>query len=160
MKRKRNKSSVTKKRAVPVKEPSTGPAPIDRRYAAALARGKIIRKKLMAAEGGAVSVAKAARLLGISKTAVLKRWQTYRLVGWSDGKNMHFPVWQFRDGKLLPGIKELLQIFRSDEQWRVLMYFLGNRESLKGERPLDLLRRGEASRAIEHATDYAQDGTW
>jgi hypothetical protein len=148
------------KRTSTAESQAVGTKALDPRYAAALARGAILRKKIAAAEGGSISPAKAAQVLGISETAVLKRWRDHRLVGWSDGKSIHFPVWQFSGNKLRPGIVETLQIFRSDEQWRVLMYFLANRESLNGERPLDLLRRGEASKVIEHAASYAQDGIW
>ena len=46
------------------------------------------------------------------------------------------------------------------QEWRVLLYFLGNRHSLANERPLDLLRRGESEKVIRHATDYAQANEW
>lgn len=127
---------------------------------AAYARGKIAREKMSLAEGGWISAAKAARLLGISVPKVLNRWRCHRLIGWPNGKAVRFPAWQFTDGKLLPGIVEVLQIFRSNDWWRIMLYFLGRRRSLANERPLDLLRRGESAKVIKHATDYAQDNEW
>lgn len=94
------------------------------RLAAALVRGERLRKKMSGAEGGAISSAETSRLLGIRETAVLKRWHRHRLIGWTKKTRTFFPVWQFSGGKLLPGIEEVLKIFRSDDHWRVLAYFL------------------------------------
>jgi hypothetical protein len=128
--------------------------------AAALARGKIARKKMAAAEGGSISCQAAAKLLGISAASVVLRWRAYRMVGWTEGNVLRIPVWQFCEGKLLKGVEEILQIFHSDDQWRVVRYFLGKRRSLATECPLDLLRRGESAKVIKHATDYSQDNSW
>lgn len=86
--------------------------------------------------------------------------QQARIIGWTEGKALRIPVWQFREGKLLKGVVEILQIFHSDDQWRVVRYFLGNRRSLAEERPLDLLRRGESAKVVKHATDYSRDNEW
>ena len=128
-------------------------------YAAAVARGVIARNKLAAAEGGSITSQAAAKLLGISATTVVRRWRAYRLVGWREGKVLRIPVWQFK-GTLLKGVEEILQIFHSDDEWRVLLYFLANRRSLAKARPLDLLRRGESAKVIKHATDYSMDNEW
>lgn len=76
------------------------------------------------------------------------------------GRDLHFPVWQFHKGKLLPGIEKVLRIFRSDEQWRVMLYFLANRHSLAMQRPLDLLRRGESDKVVSHATIHLEEHNW
>ena len=102
------------------KKPS-GPAgapKIEPPFAAAIARGEIVRQKLAGDEGGSVSGAQAARLLGISKATVLRRWQRHRMVGWREGKAIRFPVWQFAGSRILEGIEEVLAIFESDDQWR------------------------------------------
>jgi len=112
------------------------------------------------AEGGWISAAKAARLLGISVPKVLNRWRCHRLIGWPSGKAVRFPAWQFTDSKLLPGIEGVLQIFRSKDSWRIVLCFFERRRSLANERPLDLLRRGESDKVLRHAADYAQDNEW
>ena len=111
-------------------------------------------------EGGSMSAEDAAQLLRISVSKLLYRWRCHRLIAWQRGEAIRFPVWQFKDGKLLPGVEEVLQIFQSDDQWRIMLYFLVNRRSLAKERPLDLLRRGESVRVIKHATDYAIEDEW
>jgi hypothetical protein len=133
---------------------------LDPRYAAALARGVIAKKKMAASEGGAISPARAARVLGVTERSVIKRWCAFRIIAWRDEKGMHFPVWQFRNGKLLTGVESVLKVFRSDDQWRLMLYFLGARRSLNRERPLDLLRRGEAAKVVSHAKALAEDGSW
>jgi hypothetical protein len=112
------------------------------------------------AEGGAISADKAGRLLHIATSTVLKRWHNGRLIAWTESEAPWFPVWQFRRGKVLPGIEALLRVFRSLDQWRVVVYFLCTRLSLGSKRPLDLLRLGETKRVIEHAKAHAEANTW
>lgn len=145
----------------PTTPSSPGGAPqMDPRLAAALARGEMVRQQLAVAEGGSISTAQAARLLGASKATALRRWRTHRLVGWRQGKAVRFPVWQFAGDKLLPGIEEVLQVFQSSDHWRVMVYFLGNRRSLAGRRPLDLLREGKVAEVMAHAKVYEVENTW
>ncbi|HZR19086.1 MAG TPA: hypothetical protein VFE51_17495 [Verrucomicrobiae bacterium] len=112
------------------------------------------------AEGGAVSSADAARLLGVSEKTVLNRWRHHRLVGWKKRTQVFFPVWQFRDGQPLPGVEEILGIFSSDDHWRIMGYFLLNRLSLGEQRPLDLLREGKVALVIQHAKAYGKEDLW
>ena len=61
---------------------------------------------------------------------------------------------------MLEGIEDILRIIDSDDHWRLLFYFLSNRYSLAGRRPLDLLREGNVAEVIEHAKTYAADNSW
>ncbi|MGH7967213.1 MAG: excisionase family DNA-binding protein, partial [Limisphaerales bacterium] len=124
------------------------------------ALGEVVRQKLAADEGGSISTAQAARLVGVSKTTVLRRWSNHRLVAWKHGRAVRVPVWQFAGHKMLNGIEETLQIFVSNDQWRVMRYFLGKRLSLRDRSPLDLLRVGKVAAVIAHAKAYAADNTW
>lgn len=141
-------------------KPVTSAADLDPRLAAALARGEITRQKLSDDEGGSISTAQTGQLLGISRETALRRWRAHRLVGWQRGKTIRFPVWQFSGSKTLDGIEAILQVFRSNDQWRVMLYFLAPRHSLGGRRPLDLLREGQATKVIEHAQAYFVDNSW
>jgi hypothetical protein len=160
MRRKRKEPAAMPKHAEPESQPLATTARLDPRLAAAIARGKLVVKKLAAAEGGAISCEETARLLGIPEAAVKRRWRDFRLVGWRELNVLHIPVWQFSGKKLLPGIEDVLKIFRSHDQWRVMLYFLGPRLSLNRLRPLDMLRCGEAAEVIKHATAYDQDDAW
>jgi hypothetical protein len=143
--------------AAPAEEPLTTTAKFNPRVVAAIARGELARKKLTLAKGGPISCAETARLLGITEAAVIRQWHAHRLVGWEEGTAVQFPVWQFKGRTLLTGIEDVLQIFRSNDQWRMLRYFLGTRLSLNSGRPLYLLRRGQAAEVIRHASTYAEE---
>ena len=142
------------------KQRKQGSRRLDPRLAAALDRGRRLRSKMATAEGGAMSCGEAARLLKISESALLKRWREHRLVGWSRGKGVFFPRWQFAHDRLLPGVEEILQTFASNDHWRVMGYFLCERLSLNKRRPLDLLREGAVTAIVNHAKAYAHDDVW
>jgi hypothetical protein len=126
------------------KQPKSG-------YAAALMRGLAVREELKLKEGGSYSAEETRTLLGISKTAVLKRYQKGQLIGWREAGQgaVRFPVWQFKDHNVLPGLPEVLEIFASADwldDWTRVLFFLGARRSLDGRRPLDLLREGQIAK--------------
>ncbi|WP_367875048.1 hypothetical protein [Luteolibacter sp. Populi] len=111
-------------------------------------RGAVAREDLKRSEGGSLSADAAAELLGISKAAVLKRYQKGQLIGWREAKQnaVRFPVWQFQDDNLLPGLSEVLELFRTApwlDDWARVVFFLSPLSSMKGKRPLDLLREGD-----------------
>ena len=132
----------------------------DPRLAAAVARGENVRRKLMEAEGGSYSAEEAARELGMSKVAVLKRYQHGRLLAWREERQnaVRFPKWQFQDGKVLDGFESVLATLSSaarlDDFGRML-FFLSNSRFLGGKRPLDCLRAGDIHKAQQAAQGHA-----
>jgi hypothetical protein len=139
--------------------PAGAPPKLNPRTAVAIARGELVRNKL-AAENGSLSADRAAHLLGVSKSTLLRRWRRHCLVGWKRGRSVRFPVWQFSEGKVLEGVETVLRILNSDDQWRLMLYFLANRRSLCGRRVLDLLRDGKVAKVIEHAGINKAENTW
>jgi hypothetical protein len=136
----------------------TTPAP-DPRYAAAVARGLEFRPKLMEAEGGSLAAEEAAGVLGMSKVAVLKRYQNGKLLAWREErqKAVRFPRWQFQSGKVLEGLDAVLaklnSVARLDDFGR-LLFFLSTSRFLGGKRPLDYLREGEIHKVLQAAEGY------
>ena len=67
------------------------------KLARAILRGLEARQQLAEAEGGSLSSEDTARLLRISKTAVLKRLTAGRLLAWREERLQaaRFPRWQF-----------------------------------------------------------------
>ncbi len=118
------------------------------KLALALARGLEARQQLAEAEGGSLSSEEAARLLGISKTAVLKRLEAGRLLAWREERLQaaRFPRWQFdKHGQVVAGLEEVLEILNRDSRldaWAKVLFFLQDKTSLGEKRPLDLLREG------------------
>jgi len=134
-------------------------ADLDNRLANVIARGIPARQKLVEAEGGSFSAAEAAHELGISKTAILKRYQKGQLIAWRQKRQnaVRFPVWQFQDGRVLDGIEPALKVLnagsRLDDFGRML-FFLSNSRFLGGQRPLDCLRRARVSKVLQAAEGY------
>ena len=133
----------------------------DNRLAGAIARGLPARRKLVEEEGGSLSAEQAAQALGISKQAILKRYQKGRLLAWREErqKAVRFPVWQFGDRKVLDGIEETLRVLnagnRLDDFGRML-FFLSNHGFLGGKRPIDCLREGEVAKVLKAARGYVE----
>jgi hypothetical protein len=122
----------------------------DRALDRAVARGLTVRDAIKEQEGGHISAEGAGRVLGISKPAVLERFKKGQLLGWREPRQgaVRFPVWQFADGGLLAGLLEVLAILAQApgiDEWGKIIFFLNRRNSLKGKRPLDLLRQGKVS---------------
>jgi hypothetical protein len=122
----------------------------DRALDRAVARGLMVREAIKEEEGGHISAEGAGRVLGISKPAVLERFKKGQLLGWREPRQgaVRFPVWQFAEGGLLVGLLEVLAILAQApgiDAWGRIVFFLNRRNSLKGKRPLDLLRQGKVS---------------
>lgn len=124
--------------------------------------GRRAVESMMKAEGGAWTPAELAKLFGLSSATLHKRRISHGIVYWRDARNQFFyPKWQFNEaGALLPGVPDVLQIFRSADEWRIMRYFLGPRSQLGERTPLDLLRAGEIGTVLAHAKLHVEKNTW
>jgi hypothetical protein len=118
--------------------------------------------ELQNAEGGALSGADLKSRWGLTAAVLHRRRKEHRIIYWRDSRHDFFyPQWQFTEtGALLAGIQEVLKIFDSDDEWRVMRHFLGARKQLGERRPLDLLRDGEIDTVIAHARNHGAENTW
>jgi len=132
------------------------------KLARAHVRGLGTRQQLAEAEGGSWSSEDVARLLQISKTAVLKRLAAGRLLAWREERLQaaRFPRWQFDEhGHVLAGLDDVLEVLNQDERldaWGKILFFLQEKPSLGGRRPLDLLREGKLKEVRLAAQAYAE----
>ena len=130
------------------------------KLALALARGLAARQQLARAEGGSLSSAEVARMLGTSKAAVLRRLEAGQMLAWHEGRRQvaRFPRWQFdRHGRLLVGLEEVLGTLNRSQRldsWGKLLFFLLPQGSFGHKRPLDLLREGRLEDACFAAEAY------
>lgn len=124
--------------------------------------GQQLVKEMQAAEGGSWTGSELKERFGLDPATLHTRRKGHRIVFWRDPKHdFHYPKWQFNPaGALLPGIQDVLQIFKSQDEWRVMRYFLAKRDQLDGRRPLDLLRDGDSNRVIQHANQHVEENTW
>ncbi|GAC1398347.1 MAG: hypothetical protein NVSMB65_16850 [Chloroflexota bacterium] len=123
-------------------------------------RGLRAREDLLAQEGGTVSADEAATLLGISRQAVDNRRRAGRLLALTLGRrDYRYPLWQFTDGGVLPGLEEVLRDLSVVTPWMRAAFLLNGNYRLKdGERPLDALRQGEVRAVREAAQMYGVHG--
>ena len=139
-----------------------GSATREGKLARASIRGIEARQQLAEAEGGSLSSEDASRLLGMSKTAVLKRLDAGRLLAWREERLQaaRFPRWQFDEhGQVVAGLEEVLTILNEDDRldaWGKLLFFLEEKRDLGGRRPLDLLREGKLKQVCLAAHAYAE----
>jgi hypothetical protein len=134
-------------------------AKADNRLVNAMARGITARRKLMEAEGGSLSAQEAAQELGISKAAILKRYHKGQIIAWREERQnaARFPVWQFKDHKVLEGLEEVLKILKAGsrlDDFGRMLFFLSNRGFLGKKRPVDCLRAGEVNKVLQAARGY------
>jgi hypothetical protein len=136
------------------------PTAADPRYMAAVERGAAVRQRLTEAEGGSLAAEEAAKTLGMSKVAVLKRYQKGKLLAWREERQhaVRFPRWQFHEGKVLEGLEKVLARLNSTcrlDDFGRLLFFLSDSRFLGGKRPLDCLREGELHKVLQAAEGYA-----
>jgi hypothetical protein len=126
------------------------------------AAGARLVKELQEAEGGAWTGQELQGRFNLTPATLHRRRKEHRIIYWRDAQHeFHYPQWQFTPtGALQPGVQEILQIFRSDDEWRLMSYFLGQRGQLGDRRPLDLLRNGEKEKVLKHARVHTEENTW
>jgi uncharacterized protein (DUF2384 family) len=124
--------------------------------------GEKLVAEMQMAEGGAWPDVELRKKFNLTSAVLHRRRKEHRIIYWRDARNDFFyPRWQFTGtGALLPGIQEVLQIFQSQDEWRVMRYFLGPRKQLGSQRPLDLLRAGDVERILAHAKNHGAENTW
>ena len=114
------------------------------------------------AAGGAWTGSELEKELKLTPATLHKRRSDRRIVFWKDAKNQfHYPKWQFNAaGAVLPGVKDVLKVLNSSDEWRVMRYFLAPRHQLDDQTPLDLLRAGDTDTVVAHAKAHGQENSW
>ena len=148
-------------RAIDSFTPKTAKIDVQKAKAILLTRGAIARKRLEEAEGGAISAEEVAELLGLSRQGIDYLRKTKAILAWrhTNGK-WNYPLWQFDSGRIRPGIRECLKNLATDDPWGQMIFFLSPRDSLNGNRPLDLIFRKEIEAAIGAARRHQQHGAY
>ncbi len=107
------------------------------------------------AEGGACSVEEACAHLGILREELKALHEAKELFSWADDHGRpRIPTWQFRDGKILPGIGACLRLLGEDPAGH-LKFFLAPADSANGLSPLELLRAGRIDEALAIARELS-----
>jgi len=117
------------------------------------------RERLLEAEGGAAPVTEIAALLHMTRQGVDKRRKEGRLLGLNVGRRDYlYPLWQFGQSGVLPGLDMALKALAPLDPWGQAAFLLGGDARLGGQRPLDLLQRGEVAPVVAAAEQYGEQG--
>lgn len=127
--------------------------------AEAIARGAEIKQELLRDAGGGWSSPRVAELLGITRQAVDKRRRAGKLLALQSGQGGYvYPVCQFADGEVLPGLDQFLAAFSAGGPWVRLSVLLAPADEIGGISPLDALRRGDIQAAVLAASVHGEQG--
>lgn len=125
--------------------------------AGARLRGLEAKRKLVEAEGGALSTAEIAKELRITRQAVDKRRKERKLLGVEVGKKgFRYPAWQIG----LPHLEEVLEALGDRNSWEQLAFFLNPSALLEDRTPREILQEGkhDIEDVLRAASVYGEQG--
>ena len=125
--------------------------------AGARLRGLEARRKLVEAEGGALSTAEIAKALRITRQAVDKRRKERKLLGVELGKKgFRYPAWQIG----LPHLEEVLAALGDRNIWEQIAFFLNPSALLEDRTPREILQEGKHNidDVLRAASVYGEQG--
>ena len=122
-------------------------------------RGMEAQRDLLNAEGGCLTVAEVASVLGISRQAVDKRRGTGGLLALSATRRGYlYPAWQFAQGDVLPGFKAVSAALAEADPWSRVRFFVSPNTALDGRKPIVALQRGGVDEVVRAAELWGQQG--
>jgi len=120
-------------------------------------RGVMAKDALLNYQGQALKSNEVALLLGMTRQNVDKYRLGGKLLGVSLNKRGYrYPLWQFTEGKILPGLVEVLAALKDISDWGKLLFMVTGDVRLDNKTPLELLQAGEIATVIEAAKVYGQ----
>jgi biotin operon repressor len=125
--------------------------------AGARLRGLEAKRRLLEAEGGALSTAEIAKALRITRQAVDKRRKERKLLGVEVGKKgFRYPTWQIG----LPHLEEVLKALGDRDSWEQIAFFLNPSALLEDRTPLEVLQEGnhDIDDVLRAASVYGEQG--
>ena len=112
-----------------------------------------IQEHLLNAAGGWFSVPEAAALLGVPEASLRQQVRRGELLGVRWRQRICIPACQVENGRVLPGLGEVLRAMPVKHPWTQLGDLLAPLYALGGDRTLlDLIKSGEPEYAVELAS--------
>lgn len=128
--------------------------------ARALLRGRQIAKNDLLAAGGAYDLAEVQTMLNdVSRQAIEKRVKEGSLLAIPGPNNRRrYPVMQFTQEGVVPGIKDVQGALPTRNPWAILNFFVQPDPHLDGQKPIDVLREGKVDLVIAAARSMGSQG--
>ena len=120
-------------------------------------RGVMAKDALLNYQGQALKSNEVALLLDMTRQNVDKYRLGGKLLGVSLNKRGYrYPLWQFTEGQILPGLTSVLAAMKDISDWGKLLFMVTGDVRLENKTPLELLQAGEIETVIEAAKVYGQ----
>lgn len=127
--------------------------------AAARLRGVQIKHELLYEDGEPLRSEQVAEFLKITRQAVDKRRSKLQLLAITTGRRGYlYPLVQFQDQGVVPGLDRVLQALKDYSPWTQLMFLKSGDIHLEGKTPLDCLKAGEVEQVVWAAQQYGEQG--
>jgi hypothetical protein len=127
--------------------------------APAFIRGIVATRRLINENGGALTVAQVTARLGVSRQMVDKRRHAGRLLAIATGRHGYrYPVWQFYDSGVLPGLEDVLKVLAPHDSWTQVAFFVSKNERLGSKTPIEALKAGKLDLVLDAAAAYGEHG--
>lgn len=129
------------------------------RLTAARLRGLRARNRLLEARGGTLRSSEVGEILGLTRQAVHQRYKAGKLLGLETGRHgLAYPVWQFDEGGVVPGLEETLSALGDASPWMQARFLLSRNVRLEDQAPIDALREGRTAEVLDAAAAHGEHG--
>ncbi len=127
--------------------------------APAFIRGIEASRRLIDEHGGALTAVQIAGILGISRQMVERRRRTGKLLAVSTGRHGYrYPVWQFDESGVLPGLEDVLRVLAPHDEWMQVAFFVSRSQRLANRTPVETLKAGKLDAVLDAAAVYGEHG--
>jgi len=100
------------------------------------------------------------KLLGVSRETIRKKVDRKQLLALPKGsEDRVFPAFQFKEGELLPGMKEVLEVLPGDSPFVALSFLLSRSPFFRNKTAVDALKAGMLKEVIAEAGSYLEHGS-
>ncbi len=107
-------------------------------------------------EGGAVGGEDLGEILNISRQAVDARRKAGKLLALTTGNRKYlYPLWQVRDGQVLPGLEQVLDTLGEFGPWPQAQFMMEPNIWLNWDTPLNRLRSDDLNSVLSAAHKFA-----
>ena len=122
-------------------------------------RGLIRVRGLRKAAEPTLETGEVCDLLGVTRESIRMRVHRHQLLDLSKSDGEVFPAFQFREGKVLRGIPEVLRALDTDSAYTALSFLLSRNPDFANKTALNLLEAGETGTVIAAARGFLRHGT-
>jgi hypothetical protein len=125
---------------------------------AARKRGEIAKRRILAAEGGALRRSDFANLVYLNPNTIDHLRRSNRIFWLKPFGKYLYPMFQVSEHLFLPGITETLASFDVCDPWMRVNFMLTGDARLEGARPIDRLRNGDVEDVLRAARGFGKHG--